>query len=258
MCLVIVASRVRTDYPLIVAANRDELFTRPATGLTVLQDDAPRILGGRDLVHGGTWLAVNEHGVVSALTNQQRGATADPTKRSRGHLPLAAVHHPHAARAAERLRDTRASDYNACALVIADRVEAHYLHLDAAASASTQHQPLAPGLHVLENRALGAPSPKADAVRRALVGFADWPEEELLPRLVALLASRDVPPGTPAADGRPRELEAACVELGPYGTRSTTIVFTPAKKNELPEVWHLDAPPTPDAVPLDCTEAWVG
>lgn len=258
MCLVIVASRVRKDYPLIVAANRDELFTRPATPLAVLRDDAPRILGGRDLVHGGTWLAVNEHGAVSALTNQQRGASTDPTKRSRGHLPLAAAHQADAARAAEHLRGVRVDEYNACALVIADRADAHYVHIDAAAHATARHEQLGPGLHVLENRALGTPSPKVDAVRAALVDLADWPAHELLPRLIAILSNRAIPPGAPAADGRPPELEAACVQLGPYGTRSATLVFTPEKRNELPRVWHLDAAPAPEAMPVDCTDAWVG
>ena len=61
---------------------------RPAEAITVLRGAAPRILGGRDELAGGTWLAVNSAGVLAGLTNQP-SASRDPAKRSRGELPLA-------------------------------------------------------------------------------------------------------------------------------------------------------------------------
>src|SRR5262245_12365665 len=66
MCLLIVQSRVHRDAPLVVAANRDELLARPAISMTVLE---PGIVGGRDLLAGGTWLALNRQGVFAGLTN---------------------------------------------------------------------------------------------------------------------------------------------------------------------------------------------
>ena len=89
MCLLVVASRVVAEEPLIVGANRDELLERPSTSVTVLDEGSPRIIGGRDELSGGTWLAVNEHGVCAGLTNQPLGDAKDPSKRSRGELPLA-------------------------------------------------------------------------------------------------------------------------------------------------------------------------
>ena len=67
MCLLIALFQVVDDAPLIVAANRDEQFTRPAVTMTVLRERDPRVLGGRDELAGGTWLAVNEHGVVAEI-----------------------------------------------------------------------------------------------------------------------------------------------------------------------------------------------
>src|SRR5260370_38184422 len=72
-----------------MAATRDESCARPAEVITVLRDRGPRILGGRDLVAGGTWLAVNEHGLGAGLTNQPTGQARGDTRRSRGELPLA-------------------------------------------------------------------------------------------------------------------------------------------------------------------------
>ena len=61
--------------------------------MTVLAESDPRILGGRDEKAGGTWLAVNEHGVVAGLTNRPAPDGADPARRSRGEIPLALAAH---------------------------------------------------------------------------------------------------------------------------------------------------------------------
>ena len=90
MCLLVVATQLVPDEPLIVGANRDEVLDRPAIPITVLDDGPPRVLGGRDELSGGTWLAVNEHGVCAGLTNQPLGDAKDPSKRSRGELPARA------------------------------------------------------------------------------------------------------------------------------------------------------------------------
>ncbi|MEK7705269.1 MAG: NRDE family protein, partial [Myxococcota bacterium] len=60
MCLLAVLSRAHPDSPLVVAANRDEWLARPAAPFGVL-DERPRVVGGRDLTAGGTWMATNEH-----------------------------------------------------------------------------------------------------------------------------------------------------------------------------------------------------
>ena len=88
VCLLVFVWQVETSHPLVVAANRDERLDRPALPFGVLQRGHPRMLGGRDELAGGTWLAVNEHGVVAGLTNRPAPEGRDPTKRSRGGLPL--------------------------------------------------------------------------------------------------------------------------------------------------------------------------
>ncbi|HXE38141.1 MAG TPA: NRDE family protein, partial [Azonexus sp.] len=68
MCLIVVGWRAHPDYPLVVAANRDEFYTRP-TADAVRWPDAPRVIGGRDLEAGGTWLGITEMGRFAAVTN---------------------------------------------------------------------------------------------------------------------------------------------------------------------------------------------
>ncbi|MBN1945858.1 MAG: NRDE family protein [Bradymonadales bacterium] len=88
MCTLLVLYKVHPQAPLILAANRDEFFDRPATDPRVLREDSPRIAGGMDLRHGGTWLGLNETGLVAALTNVRSDA---PEGRSRGQLVLSVL-----------------------------------------------------------------------------------------------------------------------------------------------------------------------
>lgn len=85
MCLIVIAHRHSPDYPLIVAANRDEFHARP-TQDAHWWPDRPTLLGGRDQQAGGTWLAVHRSGRFAAVTNFRDAAKTSAKLRSRGHL----------------------------------------------------------------------------------------------------------------------------------------------------------------------------
>ena len=155
MCLLVVASRIVPGEPLIVGANRDEVLDRPSTSVTVLDQGPPRVLGGRDELSGGTWLAVNQDGVCAGLTNQPLGDAKDPTKRSRGELPLAAARCATAAEGVEALgAEFDPADYNGAWLLVGDRTSLYFVDFTGAAVGRAE---LAPGIHVLENRAVDSP-----------------------------------------------------------------------------------------------------
>src|SRR5512145_1458577 len=86
------------QYPLLVAANRDEQYDRPSAPPQVLGEE-PKIIAGRDLRAGGTWLGINEHGVLAALLNRRvnSGTVSFPDARSRGLLSLDLLAHSSAA-----------------------------------------------------------------------------------------------------------------------------------------------------------------
>jgi uncharacterized protein with NRDE domain len=84
MCLIVLAWRAHPDYPLIVAANRDEFHARPAAP-AAFWDDQPGILAGRDLEARGTWMGVSRSGRFAAVTNY-RGAKEPRAAESRGAL----------------------------------------------------------------------------------------------------------------------------------------------------------------------------
>ncbi|HEX2571219.1 MAG TPA: NRDE family protein [Polyangia bacterium] len=259
MCLLIALFRQRADAPLVVAANRDEQLARPAMAMTVLREAGPRLLGGRDLLAGGTWMAVGEHGVVAALTNVPAPGGRDASKRSRGELPLALALHATAAEAAAAAeRDIDPAEYNPCWLLVGDRASLFYL--DLGAGRPLRAQALPPGVHVLENQPLAPVSIKAafvaDAVSSALPPTTA-PASTLIAPLHGVLRSHDVPPRALASvtGARPLPTFAACVHGGTvYGTRSAAIVLVPSAAAHPPAVFFTDGPPCTaplrDAAPL--------
>ena len=242
MCLLIVLSRLDSDTPLLMAANRDERLDRDAVVATVLVPDGPRVLGGRDGLAGGTWLAVNEYGLVVGLTNRPSPGGRDPAKRSRGELPLALAQHKDATSAVEEFAVRfRADDYNPAWLLVGDRRSLFYLEMGGQGAPEVQRLP--PGLFVLANGPLGEASPKTDHVRRRLETIADLAEADRIHLLESVLSDHSIPPGAEAlvTETRPIQLSAACVHTEGYGTRSAALVRVPAQG--LPRVAVVDGPP---------------
>jgi uncharacterized protein with NRDE domain len=271
VCLLIALSGVVPGAPLIVAANRDEFYRRPAVTMTTLRDADPRVLGGRDELAGGTWLAVNEHGVVAGLTNQPAPGGRDLTKRSRGELPLAFAAYSSAEEAVSRVSATLdPAAYNPCWLLVGDRHALFSVGL--AGGSRPEVERLAPGVHVLENLPMRAPSAKVAKVtamvarERAVRAARDGQSAETAESAADALAEvlRDHEPATELAAGenpaRPLAFTAACVHGEEYGTRSALIVTIPAAVAGTPGAPRLrvaDGPPC--EVPFrDMTALWAG
>ena len=257
MCLLIVLSRVVPGFPLVVAANRDERLDRPAEAMTVLRTASPRTIGGRDAQAGGTWLAVNEHGVVAGLTNRPNPAGRDPGKRSRGELPLALTAHPTVASNVEAfVASHRPADYNAAWLLAGDRTG--LIAIDMTDEPVPVTTDLSPGVHVLENRAYGAPSIKVDRVRQMLAGIDRVAPGEVADRLWTVLADHEDPPDPPGADveaERPAAVNAACVHTDGYGTRWSGVVMVAEDLGIRPAFSFTDGAPC-SSTRQDATPLW--
>src|SRR5437764_9715079 len=119
MCLIVVGWQAHKDYPLIVAANRDEFHARPAAPAAFWRDQ-PGILAGRDLEAMGTWMGVARSGRFAAVTNY-RGAREPRATESRGALVSAFLAGSDApGRCLERLEGKLYSGFN---LLLADGKE---------------------------------------------------------------------------------------------------------------------------------------
>ncbi|EKN00608.1 NRDE family protein [Acidocella sp. MX-AZ02] len=109
---------------IFIAANRDEMKNRPWDAPA---EYWPGICGGRDRLGGGSWAALNRAGVFAALLNRHGTLGPAPGKRSRGELPLLALAHDSADKAAAALAGQDAEAYRSFNLVIADASAAYLL-----------------------------------------------------------------------------------------------------------------------------------
>jgi uncharacterized protein with NRDE domain len=260
MCLLVFAWRTESAFPLLVAANRDERLDRPAQPFGVLRESGPRLLGGRDRLAGGTWLAVNDAGVVAGLTNRPSPGGPDRTKRSRGELPLMLAGHRSAEQGVvELVERIHAGQYNPAWLLVGDRTSLFYVEL--ADDRDPVVSPLPPGVHILENVALGRPSAKVGRVRRQLA-TATADGDALWPTLRSVLADHTIPTDDPPEDDadagaviRRPATRAACVHTDDYGTRSAELIRVPSEPASHPEVLVAEGPPC-TAPFVDVTARW--
>lgn len=217
MCLIAFAYRHHPGYRLVVAANRDEFFARPAAALGWWDDG--RVLAGRDLYAGGAWLGCGRDGRFAALTNyrdlrQQRNAA-----RSRGELSAAFLGSELSA--ADYLAAVRSqrSEYNDFNLLLFDGEQLLCLE-----SRYDSVQRIAPGVHALSNHRLNTPWPKVRRLRAALEQSCS--ADDLSAALSdAEPAADDELPDTGVGLAWERLLSPPFVRSEHYGTRAQTLLW---------------------------------
>jgi uncharacterized protein with NRDE domain len=225
MCLLAIAWKTHPRYRLVVAANRDEFHDRPTAPLGWWQDD-PRILGGRDLKAGGTWLGVARSGRFGIVTNYRDVQAPIEGAPSRGHLIprfLTGATSPK-----EFLDDLRgaAARYSAFNLLVGGPRALYYFSNRGAANPRS----LAPGIYALSNHLLDTPWPKVRRTRarfEAVLKQGDFSADDLFGVL------RDREPATPEeglpSTGLPEDWEhvvsAPFIVNERYGTRCSTVLL---------------------------------
>ncbi|MBK1631554.1 hypothetical protein CKO31_12525 [Thiohalocapsa halophila] len=247
MCTVVILRRPDHDWPLLLAANRDELRSRPSQPPGRHWPDRPEVVAGLDELADGSWLGVNDHGMVAAVLNRTGTLGPEPGRRSRGELVLEALDHAEAKEAAGALADLHPGAYRPFNLLIADPRDCYWVRHGG--DDEIRVHPVPPGLHMLTAgdlddtsepriagflrafRAAAEPAPAADG--------GDWRA------WIELLGRR-------APDDAPREARLAAMSLdgirldgGDYGTVASSLVALPAYPgfDALPVFLHAEGPP---------------
>ena len=127
MCSVVIARNCLTDWPILIAANRDEMLDRPWQPPARHWPDREEVIAGLDELAGGTWLGLNDFGVVATILNRKHTLGPADGKRSRGELVLEALDHADAAAAIEALMALNAQAYRPFNMLIADNQNAAVL-----------------------------------------------------------------------------------------------------------------------------------
>ena len=244
MCTLALYFQVFPDYPVVVAANRDESLTRPSAPPLLLQK-APWIFGGKDLLAGGTWLGVNQSGLVAGLLNRHTPEPPDSRRRSRGLLCLDALGFTTAPAAARFVQAERAARYNPFNLLVADPDDAYVIH----PVANTVYvQKLEPGVHLLTN--LNLNDPQCPRIAKSFqhfqqvqdvmeqLAYASLSLSALFFRLHTLLSDHTTPLDPRSTDPR----NGLCIHLDGYGTCSSSLLAYSASQRRYIYHFALGAP----------------
>lgn len=221
MCLIVFAYEIHAHYRLVLAANRDEFFTRPTRPLHWWEQ--PKILAGRDLQGGGSWLGLDRTGRLAAVTNVRNPRDILPGRRSRGELVPAFLSQPETG--PEFVAGLDSAAYPGYNLLLFDRSG-----LTWHSNRSTPQLTLRPGLYALSNAALDTPWPKVERAKALLAELLASRAPLTPAALLDLLADRSQPadaelPDTGVGPAWERLLAPLFIHGSDYGTRCSTALL---------------------------------
>jgi uncharacterized protein with NRDE domain len=244
MCLVAFAIGASQHWPLVIAANRDEFWSRPTLPLAGWQTTSgQKIISGRDLRAGGAWLGMTPGGRVAFLTNV-RQAEVHPAARSRGELVTRWLDASSDAASFVATLKKGSGVYGGFNLVLGDFRQNSWTWVtnqSTATASGWQAQALPPGVYGLSNAALDTPWPKTVDLKRvlslALANQENSPNPDaLFASLWTALDSRERAavanlPSTGVSLAFEKALSSAFVEFSEqaYGTRCSTVLLVSEK-----------------------------
>ena len=241
MCLILLAWQVHPDYPLIIAANRDEFYARP-TAAAGFWPENPDLFAGRDLEAGGSWLGISRSQRFAALTNFREGGKAHSAAPSRGALVTDFINGQSSLHNYLESLAGSAGQYNGFNLFLGDGEQLVYF-----SNKGIGPLWLAPGLYALSNHLLDTPWPKLSAAKQAFsAALGQLPDTA---PFFDLLADREIAADAQLPEtGVPLEweriLSAVFVSSPDYGTRASSVLSV----HRNGEIWFREKSFGPGAV----------
>ena len=227
MCILFIAVDQHPNYPLIIAANRDEFHQRPTQHSHYWPSNSA-LLAGKDLEAGGTWMGVSRNGKVSALTNIRNPHRIQKNAISRGALVTAFLED----QAIDEETYTQqlvshASRYNGYNLLMGCMRRNHYAVFN---NHTLQYQTLQKGYYGLSNASLDTPWPKIEHGKLALADYCETHSELNPDALFKLLSNQtkaadDALPDTGVPLQWERLLSSIFIQGEDYGTRTSTLLW---------------------------------
>lgn len=229
MCLVLFSFDEDSNTPFIVAANRDEFFSRP-TATAHYWEDYPNVFAGKDLVAGGTWLGITRSGRFATITNVREPNVVVDNPLSRGDLTrefLTGTMSPKEYLASVQKNQDRYSGFN----LLVGEINETTRELFYFSNRKKGITRLSSGTYGLSNHLLDSEWPKVNAGRSYLYRAVEFTSnlEELHHSLRVFLedpslANDNILPSTGVSYEREKALSAAFITLPDYGTRASTVL----------------------------------
>ena len=223
MCIIAVAYRIHPSYPVIIAANRDEFYSRPTAPLH-FWDDKPDILAGRDLQSHGTWLGVNKQGKIAAVTNYRDPESQGDAGISRGRLVSDYLAENSSPVAYLEKIAAQKDQYNGFNLV-AGTVDSLFWYSNRGGGIKKITQ----GIHAISNHLLNTSWPKVEKIKQGMADIIS--DNKAIDREIVfgLLKDRSIPPDELLPDtgiekSWERVLSPVFIASETYGTRCSSLI----------------------------------
>ena len=222
LCIIAVSFKTHAEFPLIIAANRDEFYVRKTEAAHIWQD-APHILAGRDAEQGGTWLGVSKTGRFVAITNFRNPSLRERSTYSRGQIATDFLNSDGSANDFAQDLQQKRDLYGPFNVLLFDGEQ--LLHYNNITDIITKLQP---GIHGLSNATVNTPWPKVELLKSKLTHVLSNPsfsDDDLF----AVLTNRTKAPDEALpSTGVPLELERNLspifIHFAGYGTRCSTVI----------------------------------
>ncbi|KAI3499245.1 hypothetical protein L1887_35038 [Cichorium endivia] len=229
MCISVFLWQAHPLYPFLLLLNRDEYNVRPTEPLNWWEGG--KILGGRDVTAGGTWLASSREGRVAFVTNVRELNPISDAK-SRGDLPVRFLQSNKTAMEFAEEIEKEADEYNGFNLILVDLLSMNMVYVTNRLKGEKSYvTTVSPGVHVLSNASLDTPWPKAKRLENGFknlldeYGEGEIPITEMIDKLMRNTVKDDISL-LPGIYGPDFEYQLSSVFVaspkGDYGTRSTT------------------------------------
>lgn len=231
MCLVFVALQQHPDYPVIIAANRDEFYRRPTQAMHWWSQ--PAVLAGKDCEAGGTWLALDRNGRFAVVTNYREVPTV-VAPNSRGYLPLAWLQDDQSAN--HFAQSVQSQTYAGFNVLFGNLFDAQLFHIS---NRTTQLTELNGGIHGLSNALLNTPWPKVSHAKPLIAALCQqaFDIEAWFALLVDKQPALDTDlPRTGVPIESERLLSSRFIRSDDYGTRCSTVIAADTQRNI--DVWE--------------------
>lgn len=221
MCLIAFALNENRDYPFILIANRDEFYDRRTEPIHFWPDH-PKVLAGKDLKAGGSWMGITKDGRFCAVTNYRDIKHSDPNAQSRGELVTNFLtSNLPSQKYLQELQNTTVK-YNGYNLLTWQNKNMHHY-----SNYQGTINELSNGIHALSNALLDTPWYKVKKIKEVFIKVINNDlNEQLFFEILADTSTAD--DNDLPQTGLPYELEKAvsamCIRTEKYGTVSSSVV----------------------------------
>jgi uncharacterized protein with NRDE domain len=231
MCTTIFAYKVHDQYPFIFLGNRDEFKNRP-TKPSHFWHGHPEVLGGIDLLKGGTWTGITKTGKIAFITNYRDFRVEQKSTLSRGDLVRQYLIGSVEPKEYLKLVRTKGKEYNLFNLVVGNQNKLCYY-----SNVTDKIEDIPPGIHGLSNALLNTPWPKIVKAKEALsqiINNVNDVNDLTIEQLFGILDDTTIPPDNELPDtGGTLEIERMLstihIDTPSYGTRIKTIIVIDKK-----------------------------